>query len=378
MNDIIYLDNSATTKPCKAAIDNINRCLNETWANPSSLHLMGMYAENELISARKSIAGLIGAHENEIFFTSGATEANNISILCSANKLRKQGKRIVTTAIEHHSVLDTVKSLENEGFEVVYIKPDSFGNISENDLLKAITPDTVLVSMMLVNNEVGSVLPVAAAKKIINSVCPKAVLHCDAVQAVGKMPINVKALGVDLLTSSAHKIHGPKGVGFLYKSKLLHLPPLMYGGGQEKALRPGTEAVPLIAGFKGAVDSIGSINENLKRVSELNLFARNCLKQLDFVSINSPGDALPYILNISVNGFRSETLLHFLESKNIFVSSGSACAKGKGSYVLLSMGKSTLAVDSALRISFCKDNSFDDITSLCEALKQAVSKLKKR
>ncbi len=378
MENIIYLDNSATTMPCDKAIENITNALKSNWGNPSSLHTLGMYAENEMNSSRKSIAKLISADPNEIFFTSGATEANNISILCSAKKLKKQGKRIVTSAIEHHSVLDTVKSLEDDGFEVVYLNPDSFGNISEESLKQAITPDTILVSLMLVNNEVGSILPVSKAKAIMKTVCPRAILHCDAVQAIGKMPVSVKALGVDLLTASAHKIHGPKGVGFLYKSKNLHLPPLMYGGGQEKAMRPGTESVPLIAGFKGAVESIGSINSNLEYITKLHAFAVEKLSEINCVTINSPSDCLPYILNISVNGFRSETLLHFLESKNIFVSSGSACAKGKGSYVLISMGKGADCVDSALRISFCKSNTENDILLLCDALKEAIAKLKKR
>ncbi|MBQ7045783.1 MAG: cysteine desulfurase [Clostridia bacterium] len=374
----MYLDNSATTKPCDKAIENINNVLLNNWGNPSSLHTLGMYAENEMNDSRKVIASLIGAVPQEIFFTSGATEANNISILCSAKKLKKQGKRIVTSAIEHHSVLDTVKSLEAEGFEVVYIKPDSDGNISEEALSRAITPDTVLVSLMLVNNEVGSVLPVSKAKAIMKNVCPRAILHCDAVQAVGKMPINVNSLGVDLLTASAHKLHGPKGIGFLYKNKNLHLPPLTFGGGQEKDMRPGTESVPLISGFKGAVQSIGNINANLEYLNQLHAFAVEKLSELEFVSINSPENCCPYILNISVNGFRSETLLHFLESKNIFVSSGSACAKGKGSYVLAAMGKSADIIDSALRISFCKHNKEEDILLLCDALKEAVGRLKKR
>ena len=207
LDNIIYLDNSATTKPCDAAINNINDALVNNWGNPSSLHTLGMYAEQTVNSARKAIAKLIGADPSEIYFTSGATEANNISILCSAKKLLKHGKRIVTTAIEHHSVLDTIKSLEADGAEVVYLQPDGFGHISEEALTKAITPDTVLVSLMLVNNEVGSILPIQKAKSIIKSVCPRAILHCDAVQAVGKMPINVKSLGVDLLTASAHKLH---------------------------------------------------------------------------------------------------------------------------------------------------------------------------
>ena len=377
MNEFVYLDNSATTKPCRQAIDNINLALNENWGNPSSLYDLGFNAQLLVDGTRTSVAKLLHCREDEIYFTGGGTEGNNTCLLGAAYARRKRGKRIVTTAIEHPSVLETAKRLENDGFEVIYLKPQKNGSISEEDLKTAINKETILVSIMLINNETGAIQPVKTAAQIIKTVGAPALLHCDGVQAFGKMPINLGALGVDLFTASAHKIHGPKGVGILYIKKGVTIKPLITGGGQEKNMRSGTESVPLIYGLKGAVDALGDIKKNLETVSELCQYTKDILLETGIFTLNSPEDALPYILNISAEGYRSETLLHFLESKGVYVSSGSACAKGAGSYVLNEMGISRRRTDSALRISFSRDNTKQDAELLKAALIEATQKLRR-
>ena len=377
MNKTIYLDNSATTAPCKKSIENINLALNDVWGNPSSLYDLGFRAQMLVDDTRKTVSTLLKCREDEIYFTGCGTEGNNTAILGAAFARKKRGKRIVTTSIEHPSVLETVKRLEGEGFEVVYLKPQPDGVISIRDLQNAITTDTILVSIMLVNNETGAIQPVKAAAKIIKDVGAPALLHCDGVQAFGKMPVNLNDLGVDLFTASGHKIHGPKGVGILYIKKSVTIKPLLTGGGQEKNMRSGTESVPLIYGLKGAVDSLGNINDNLKAQKELWNYAKDALLDTGLVSINSSNEALPYILNISVEGYRSETLLHFLEAQGVYVSSGSACAKGEGSYVLREMGLDRKRVDSALRISFSRENTKEDIDVLKNAIITATQKLRR-
>ena len=376
MEHIIYLDNSATTKPCKTACEYINQALVSNWGNPSSLHSLGIEAELTVNSARECIAKAISARSDEIIFTGSGTEANNTAIM-SAISRKSRGNRVITTAIEHPSVLETVKRLENSGFEVIKLGCDSNGAVKLSELEAALNEKTVLVSIMLVNNEIGSVQPIAEASKLIKKLSPNALFHCDAVQAFGKLNINVKALGVDLLTASAHKIHGPKGIGFLYCKKGVSIAPFITGGGQERGMRSGTEAVPLIAGFMGAVKELGNLEENHKKISSINFYARELFTESGFIDINSPENALPYILNISVVGYRSETLLHFLESKNIFVSSGSACAKGEASYVLSVLGLDKKRSDSALRLSFSKDTTKEELALTLDALKEAVSRLRR-
>lgn len=373
---MVYLDNSATTKPCKKALEYMNTALSSCWGNPSSLHSLGIEAELLVNDARKAAAKAIGAKEDEIIFTGSGTEANNTAILSALSK-SKRGNRVITTNIEHPSVGETVKRLQNFGFEVINIGCDSQGVINLEELKSALNDKTVLVSIMLVNNEIGSIQPIKAACELVKSIVPDALFHCDAVQAFGKMPINVKTLNVDLLTVSGHKIHGPKGIGFLYCKKGVKIPPLISGGGQEKGMRSGTEPVPVIAGLLGAMESLGNINEYYEQIKALNTYARTIFENSGFIEINSPENALPYILNISVTGYRSETLLHFLEQKNIFVSSGSACAKGEPSYVLKALGLNVKRGDSALRISFSRDNTKEDMDLTLAALKDAVSRLRR-
>ncbi len=377
MENITYLDNSATTKPCDKAIEYMTKALCENWGNPSSLHTAGIAAEEMLLSCKETCGKAIGARTDEIFFTSGGTEANNIAINGAVFSKAKRGNRIVTTMLEHPSVLEAIKQFENKGFEVIYLKPENNGKISAESLKSAINEKTILVSIMLVNNEIGSIQPVKEAASIIKSVGAPALLHCDAVQAFGKLPIKVASLGVDLLTFSGHKIHAPKGIGVLYKKKNVHIQPLTFGGGQQQNLRPGTEPVPLIAALQGAILSLPDIEVQHSAMDKLCSYAKDQLLSLGTVCINSPDDALPYLLNISVPGWRSETLLHFLDSRGVLVSSGSACAKGGLSPTLTALGLDSKRIDSTLRISFSRYNTKADIDNLCSALKEATNKLKR-
>ena len=375
MEHIAYLDNSSTTKPSKKSVEFITRALELNWGNPSSLHRIGMEAEIALNDARECIAHTVNARADEIFFTGSGTEANNTALL-SALKAKSRGGRIITTAIEHPSVLETVKRLEENGFEVVYLKPDCNGIIPLTELENAITDNTLLVSMMLVNNETGAIQPVKEAVALTKRIAPLALIHCDAVQGYGKLSVNVKQLGVDLLSASGHKIHGPKGIGFLYCKKGVHISPLITGGGQERGIRSGTESLPLIMGLMGAAEELPKPETQLKIRQELFDYTRDRLLKIGAV-INSPEGCLPYILNASLVGYRSETLLHFLEGRNVFVSSGSACAKGHGSYVLNEMGLDRKRTDSALRISFSRYNTKEDTDMLISALEEAKKQIRK-
>lgn len=372
-----YLDNSATTRVSEATAEKVYKTMTENYGNPSSLHTKGIRAEEELESARSTVAKALGVSSQEIYFTSGGTEANNLAVFGTVNHLKKRGNKIVTTAVEHSSVYESMLHLEENGFEVVYIKPDKNGRFSAEDFEKAIDKNTILVSVMMVNNEIGTVLPIEKLKKNIEKSGSPAFLHCDCVQAFGKIPLKLAKIGVDLASVSGHKVHAPKGVGALYVRKNLHIKPIMFGGEQEKKLRPGTEALPLITGFSQAVKEFDII-KNYNYIRELNLYARERLSLIDDVAVNSPEDAIPYIINFSALGVRSETMLHFLASREIYVSSGSACAKGKPSHVLSAMGLDKNTADSALRVSFCESNNKDDIDALCEALKEGLNKLAKR
>ena len=372
----VYLDNSSTTKPCKTAAEYVTEAVLQNWGNPSSLHRLGVEAEKLLTECRNAAASLIGADSSEIFFTSGGTESNNIALKGAAYALRRRGKRIVTSAIEHPSVLQTLDELEKEGFEVVRLHPDENGEITPQSVWDAVNSETILVSLMLVNNETGVYLPVREAKKAVKDKNAPALIHCDAVQAFGKMPISVADLGVDLLSASAHKIHGIKGCGILYKSRAARIVPTVFGGNQEKGIRSGTESVPAIAGLLGAIREL-DVENTRRKMTELNLYARDVLSQIDGIHINSGENTLPFILNISLEGYRSETLLHFLESCEIYVSSGSACSKGKPSYVLTESRLPQKFADSALRLSFSRFNKTEDIDRLADALREAKTALRR-
>ena len=371
-----YLDNSATTPLCQEAITAMTKSM-ACFGNPSSLHLLGAEALSALDSARQRVASYMGCEAKELYFTSGGSEANNTALFGAARAMKRRGKRIITTAIEHHSVLNAAKALEGEGFEVIYLNPNSEGVITAKAVADALTDDTILVSVMYVNNETGAIMPISEIAAAIKASGCGALFHTDCVQAFGKLPFNLRSLGADLVSVSGHKIHGPKGVGALYVKSGCRILPFIYGGGQEKGMRSGTESVPLVCGMGGAVSELGNINTNLEKARELWQFCRETLTETGLATINSPDNALPYILNVSVEGYRSETLLHFLEARGIYVSSGSACAKGNGSYVLNEMGLSATVVDSALRISFSRYNTQDDILRLRDALVEATTKLRR-
>ena len=377
MQAIHYLDNSATTKPCDESIAALNRCLTENWGNPSSLYILGMNAEDEIIDCKRTIAKKLSCREDEIYFTSGGTESNNLLLHGAALSRIKRGKRIVTSAFEHPSVSETLSALKSKGFEIVTLKPDAQGHISHEEMDKAITADTVLVSIMLVNNEIGVIQDLAYAAEVIKKVGAPALLHTDAVQAFGKIDIKPQALGVDLLSASGHKIHAPKGIGFAYIKKGVHIPPTVFGGGQQNGVRPGTEPVPLIAALSAAVKALPDTKSALLKMQELRAYALEKLSAIPSLVVNSTEDALPYLLNFSVVGYRSETLLHFLEVSGVFVSSGSACAKGAVSPTLSAMGLPKDRVDSALRVSFSRMSNKDNIDALCDALINATAKLKR-
>lgn len=370
----IYLDNSSTTVVCDEAIKKIIEVMKFNYANPSSLHSMGFAAENEIDCAKSAISKKINCLPEEIYFTSGGTESNNLAIQGATLARKRLGNRIVTTSFEHSSVIENFKNFEKAGFEVVFVDPEPDGTIAYDKIFNAVNEKTILVSMMMVNNEVGSVLSVDELRKIVNLKKSPAAIHVDAVQAFCKIPINVKKLKVDLMSMSAHKIHGPKGVGALYISKGVKINPIFFGGKQQNKIRPGTEASQLIAGFAEAV----KLESSYDHVLSLRDYCVDCLMKFENVELNSNIQSIPYILNVSFKGIKSETMLHYLASKNIFVSSGSACAKGGRSHVLEKLGFPEDRIDSAIRISFSRYNTKEDVDVLIDALKKANVDLVKR
>lgn len=369
----IYFDNSSTTKVCRESAEKVAEMLTENYGNPSSLHTLGFRAERAMEAAREKVAAVLSARTDEVFFTSGGTESNNMALFGAAESGAKRGRHIVSTMVEHPSVLKVMKRLEQKGFSVTYIRPDANGEISAEQVFSAVRPDTVLVSMMLVNNEVGSIMPAAAAAAAIKAKKAPALLHVDAVQAFGKLPFSPAKLGADLMSVSSHKIHGPKGSGALYIKKGVHIAPLTYGGGQEKDVRPGTESTPLIAGFGAAAGALPDVREEYAAMAELNGYCREKLLGIGGITINSPEDALPYILNFSMEGVRAETMLHFLSQKEIYVSSGSACSKGRKSHVLTAMGLDGRRIDSSLRLSFSRFNTKGEVDVFTDTLKEGLS-----
>ncbi len=372
----VYFDNSSTTAVCKAAADKAYEMMISCYGNPSSLHSFGLEAEREVESARSTIAKSLGASDREIFFTSGGTEANNLAVLGAAQSRRRLGNRVVTSAIEHSSVLESCKELERRGVEVVYLNPDENGKVKIEDLESAIDEKTILVSLMAVNNETGAVQPYDKVGRVIKRKKAPAVFHCDCVQAYGKLRLNPERAGIDLLSVSAHKLHGPKGVGALYIKRGVRVSPQHFGGEQQGKIRPGTEPVPLIAAFAAAVKETDYSAAD--EVAKIRDYIKSQLSQLERVYVNSPDDALAYILNFSVEGIRSETMLHCLAEREIYVSSGSACAKGKPSHVLTAMGLSKARADSAIRASFSKYSTLEQAQYFCEAISQATKELVRR
>lgn len=373
-----YFDNSATTKPTKEVVGAMVYALTENYGNPSSLHIKGDEAKKALDNARSKIAKSISANPGEIYFTSGGTESNNLAIFGTAQALKRRGNRIVTTDIEHPSVSEPIRALEKQGFEIVRLHADEHGVVKEASVINAINARTILVSMMLVNNEVGSIQPISTAVKAVRRAKAPAQIHCDAVQAYGKLPINVRELGIDLMSVSAHKVHGPKGQGALYVKKGTHLNPYILGGGQEENVRSGTHPMPGILGFAAAVEGMDDILHSYSYVEELRNELLHSIGGMDNLFINSPDNALPYILNISLVGIPSEVLRNYLSDRGICVSSGSACSKGHRSKVLTGMGLDPKRIDSAIRISFSRFNTKEEVLYLANCLKEANETLIKR
>ena len=366
-----YLDNSATTQPCKEAVEKMNYALRTCWGNPSSLHSKGIAASELLEEARNNIAKKLSCESEEIFFTSGGTESNNIAVFGAAYAQKRRGSRIITTSIEHSSVEESVKALENQGYDVVRLRVNERGVIDERQLYAATNPSVVLISMMYVNNEVGSIQPVEFAKRAVVHSGANALIHCDAVQAFGKVQLKPYNMGVDLMTVSSHKIHGPKGAGALFVKKGTKLVQHSFGGLQENKIRPGTEPLPAIAGFGAAAAAIPDYSESLKYVTDLRNYMVAKLRTVDGVRINSPENALPYITNISVEGIPSEVMLNYLSGLGICVSSGSACSKGHKSRVLRAMNLSDDVINTALRISLSVFTTKEEIDYLIGGIASA-------
>lgn len=366
-----YLDNSATTQPCKEAVEKMNFALRTCWGNPSSLHSKGIAASELLEEARNNIAKKLSCESEEIFFTSGGTESNNIAVFGAANAQKRRGSRIITTSIEHSSVEESVKALENQGYDVVRLRVNERGVIDERQLYAATNPSVVLISMMYVNNEVGSIQPVEFAKRAVVHSGANALIHCDAVQAFGKVQLKPYNMGVDLMTVSSHKIHGPKGAGALFVKKGTKLVQHSFGGLQENKIRPGTEPLPAIAGFGAAAAAIPDYSESLRYVTDLRNYMVAKLRAVDGVRINSPENALPYITNISVEGIPSEVMLNYLSGLGICISSGSACSKGHKSRVLRAMNLSDDVINTALRISLSVFTTKEEIDYLIGGIASA-------
>ena len=370
---MIYLDNSATTKPCPQAVAAMTRAMTEEWGNPSALYDFGISAARELRACRRAVAGAMGAEPDRGFFTSCGTEADNWAIYGTAKRLGKRGRHIVTTAMEHHAILNCMKDLEAQGFEVTYLQPDSLGRISLEDFKAALRQDTILVSVMMVNNEVGSVQPIAQMAKLTHRLCPDAVFHTDAVQGFLKVPFQAKLLGADLISVSSHKIHGPKGAGALYISpRLKSFPAFVQGGGQEGGYRSGTEATPAIFGFAAAAEAgVKTFREDTQRERALLNTLCEELSALPGVKLNGAHEA-PHILSIAIPGLPTQNSINLLQDAGICVSAGSACAKGHRSHVLTAMGVDGETIDSAFRVSLSRETTPEEIQTLIQAVREKL------
>ncbi len=386
----IYLDNSATTRPFDDVRALMQKIDDQIYGNPSSMHRMGVYAENEIKTAKSRLADILKVKEKEIVFTSGGTESDNLALIGCAMANKRAGNHLITTRIEHPAVLRTMKYLEGEGFEVTYLDVDKDGIVRESSLRDALRKETILVSVMQVNNEIGSVQPIERLAKVTKEYAPSILFHSDAVQAFGKYRIHPKRLGVDLLSVSSHKIHGPKGIGFLYVDEHVKIQPILHGGGQQKGLRSGTENVAAIAGLGRAAEEIyENLEENVKRLYALKTGFVRALKEIDGVTINGVSQeegmdeailqSAPHIVSASFTGVRAEVLLHALEDKGIFVSSGSACASNKPalSETLQAIGLKRELLDSTIRFSFSVETTREDLDRTIEALHQLLPMLRK-
>nr|WP_238352167.1 cysteine desulfurase family protein [Brevibacillus brevis] len=373
------MDNSATTRPHPQVIETVRRAMESYYGNPSSLHQKGVEAENVLKQARKVAAQYLGCKESEVIFTSGGTESNNTAIKGVAFQYQNRGKHIITTQVEHPAVYDVCKQLEGLGFSVTYLPVDREGRVSVEAVQKAMRPDTILVSVMHVNNELGTIQPILEIGQWLKQF-PKVLFHVDAVQGIGKVPLRIKESGIDLLSVSAHKFYGPRGVGILYKREGLIIHPLMMGGGQEGGVRSGTENLPAIAGMAKAIrilEELGSVE--MIRLQKLNQQLREGIATMEGCVVNTPeSNTAPHIMNLSVPGVKAEVLLHALEEKGFLISTKSACSSkvNEPSRVLTAIGIERDCALSSLRISLGRENTADDIQQFLKALEECVSVLR--
>lgn len=377
-----YLDNSATTRCSNEAVKIMTKVLQEDFGNPSSLHNKGMEGENYVKAARSEIAKTLKVNDKEIYFTSGGTESNNLAIIGAARAYRRSGNKVITTMIEHPSVANPFAYLEDNGFEVTYLPVDNLGQVDLNALREAMTEDTILVSVMHVNNEIGAVQPIEEIAEIVKSVNKECVFHVDAIQSYGKFRIYPKKMGIDMLSVSGHKIHGPKGSGFLFVKDKIKLKPIILGGGQEWGMRSGTENVPAIAGLGVAAREIyADFDNNIDRMYKLRDRFISEVTKIDGVTVNGPLDhsGAPHIISVSVSGVRAEVLLHALEDRNIYVSAGSACSSNKPaiSKTLKAIGLDQKLLDSTVRFSFSIHTTEEEVDYAVSALQELVPMLSK-
>ncbi len=370
---MIYLDNSATTKPCPQAVEAMEKAMTENWGNPSALYSFGIDAARALRNARHQLAAAMGAEPERVFFTSGGTEADNWAVMGTVKRMGKRGKHIITTAMEHHAILNCMQELEAQGFEITYLKPDRMGRVSAEDLKSALRKDTILVSIMMVNNEVGSVMPIVQMAKLTHRLCPDAIFHTDAVQGFLKIPFQARTLGADLISVSSHKIHGPKGAGALYISpRLKSFPPLLLGGGQEGGYRSGTEGTPTIFAFAAAAEAgAATFREDHEREAALLAGLAEALSEIPGVVISGAHEA-PHILSISVPGVPTQNSINILQDHGICVSAGSACAKGHRSHVLTAMGIDPDVIDCTFRVSLSRLTTQEELDQLTEAIRRDI------
>lgn len=377
-----YLDNSATTRVSDTVKDLMVKVMTEDYGNPSSLHMKGVEAERYIREATECIAKTMKVEPKEIIYTSGGTESNNLALIGTAMANKRAGNHIITSDIEHASVLATMKFLEENGFRITYLPVDNNGHVVIETLKEALCDETILVSIMHVNNEIGAIEPVEEISKIVKAYNPSIVFHVDAIQSFGKLVIHPKKMGIDMLSVSGHKIHGPKGSGFLYVSSKVKIKPVIFGGGQQKGMRSGTENVPAIAGLGLAVrEAYADFEDKIFRMQELKDYFIDRITSLENVTVNSKKgtDGAPHIISVTFNGVRSEVMLHSLEGKNIYVSSGSACSSNKPavSRTLKGIGLDEKQIDSTIRFSLCYDSTKEDLDYAVSTIEGMIDMLRK-
>ena len=372
----IYLDNAATTRVCPEAAEAALRAMTEVYGNPSSTHRMGREAKKMLDTARGQVSRALGCAPEELYFTSCGSESDNWAIRRGAEYNARHGRHIISSAVEHSAVLKSLDDLEKNGWEVTRLAPQEDGSVAAEDVLAALRPDTALITLMLVQNETGAVTDFAAIARAVRAQNPHTLLHCDAVQGFLKVPFSAKTLGADMISISGHKVHAPKGIGALYIRRGLNLPPLIFGGGQENGRRAGTESLPLISAFGAACEA--AQRDFPAYAEHLAALRQHAIDRLtaENEGLRILGGGAPQILSLSLPGWRSEVLMNFLEARDIFVSKSSACKKGGRSYVLEELRLPARVIDGALRISFSRFTTAEEVDALCDALRDARASLR--